>query len=524
MQALSAIRRVRAQSAQKMRSRATSIPAPVGGWNARDALGAMDKMDAVTLTNFFPGTTSCVMRYGASIWASGLGGQGESLMAYVGGTTNKLKVVVAGTGNLYDVSSSGAVGAAELTGLTNARWQYGNFTTPGGSYLCMVNGADRYRVYDGTAWHKDTDGAPYDITGVTSTTLVGLNVFKNRLWFVANNSLKAWYLPVNSIGGAANSLDMSSLCQLGGNLIAMGTWTLDAGYGVDDYAVFITSKGEILVWRMTDPTDPNSIFLIGVWRLGAPVGRRCMFKYAGDLLIITQDGLLPLSSALQSSRFNPKVALTDKIQYAMSNAVTAYGNNFGWELQYYAKQNQLYMNVPVSTGNQQQYVMNVINKSWCNFTGWTANTFEIYNDFMYFASNGYVYKAWDGQSDAGQDINAFALQAFNYYGDSTKIKRVTMIRPTLYTNGNPSIGANVNFDFNTDDTTTSISATPANYSQWDSGVWNSATWGGGLQLQKLWQGATGQGYSIAPVISVMANGQEVQWVATDIVMEGGGII
>jgi len=45
------------------------FPRPVGGWNARDALGAMDKQDAVTLTNFSPGTTACIMRYGHANWA-----------------------------------------------------------------------------------------------------------------------------------------------------------------------------------------------------------------------------------------------------------------------------------------------------------------------------------------------------------------------------------------------------------------------------------------------------------------------
>lgn len=520
---IASLRMQRARQAKRPNAKAVSLAAPVGGWNARDALGAMPATDAVQLTNFWPGTTACILRYGSSQWATGLGSQVETLTTYAGSTTQKLKAWTSG-GNVYDVSATGAVGAAELTGLSNGRWQYSNFTTTGGSYLCAVNGADRYRVYDGSAWHKDTDGAPYDITGVTSTNLIGMNNFKKRLWFVEVGTLKAWYLPVNSIGGAAASLDMSSLCEQGGYLMAMGTWTLDAGYGVDDYAVWITNRGEVLVWRMTDPTDANSIFLIGVWRLGSPVGRRCMFKYAGDLLIITQDGLVPLSGALQSSRFNPRVALTDKIQYAMSSAITTYGNNFGWELQYFAKQNQLYMNVPVSANIQQQYVMNVINKSWCNFTGWPANTFELYNDDMYFGSNGIIYKAWDTNADSGQTINAVGLQAFSYFGAQSQIKRVTMIRPTLYSNGSPSVGGNVNFDFDLSNTAAPLSLTPQTYGTWDSGVWDSAIWGGEVSLQKAWQSATGQGYAVAPRITAAANGVTVQWVATDLVMETGAIL
>jgi hypothetical protein len=45
--------------------------------------------------------------------------------------------------------------------------------------------------------------------------------------------------------------------------MAMGTWTLDAGYGVDDYAVFITNNGEAIVYKGSDPSDPNDWSLIG---------------------------------------------------------------------------------------------------------------------------------------------------------------------------------------------------------------------------------------------------------------------
>lgn len=519
---LALIRERAAQKAQKRNSKAVSLAAPVGGWNARDALGAMNELDAVTLTNWWPGTSNVVMRLGYSNFATGLSGQVESLMAYASGTADKLKAA-SGT-VVYDVTAGGAVGAAEITGLTNARWQYVNFTTAGGSYLCMVNGADRYRVYTGAAWFKDTDGAPYDITGVTSTGLVHINAFKNRLWFVQNSTLKAWYLPVNSIGGAAASLDMSSLCQDGGYLMAMGTWTIDAGYGVDDYAVWVTSEGEVLVWRMTDPTDPNSIFLIGVWRLGAPVGRRCLYKYGGDLLYISQDGVVPLSAALQSSRLNPKVSLTDKIQFAMSTAVSAYGSNFGWQLCYYAKQNQLYLNVPISAANQQQYVMNTITKNWCNFTGWGANCFEIYNDDLYFGGSTYVCKAWNTYADAGSNITATGLQAFSSYGAASSLKRVTMTRPIIYTNGSPSVSSGVNYDFDLSDNSATASVTPATYATWDSGVWDAAVWGGSVSVSKPWQGAVGVGTWIAPTLNCVGNGMEVQWVSTDMVMESGAIL
>ena len=71
-------------------SNVVTIPAPIGGWNARDSLGAMDIQDAVTLTNWWPGTNAVVLRYGYTQYATGITGQVESVMAYSSGTANKL--------------------------------------------------------------------------------------------------------------------------------------------------------------------------------------------------------------------------------------------------------------------------------------------------------------------------------------------------------------------------------------------------------------------------------------------------
>lgn len=505
------------------KSYAASLPAPLGGWNARDALGKMDAEDAVILQNFWPATSMVELRNGYTRHSTGISGQVQTLMAYDSATSNKMFSIAGGT--IYESTSVGAAVASTVTGLTNSRWQYANLTTAAGSYLFGVNGADKQRIYDGTAWHADGDGAPYDITGVNSNTLIQPNVFKSRLWYVQKDTLKAWYLPINSIGGAATALDLSSVFQFGGYLMEMGTWTIDAGYGVDDYAVWVTNKGEIAVYRLTDPTTPTGIAIVGIWRLGAPIGRRCMMKYGGDLLIVTQDGVLPLASSLQSSRLDPRVSLTNKIQFAISAAVTSYGNNFGWELVYFAKENQLYVNVPVQEGaSQQQYVMNTITGSWCNFTGWAANTWCIFNDNIYFGANGFVAHAWNGFSDNVAAINGIGLQAFNYFKAPGQEKQFTMMRPTLYVSGTPEIYGNINTDFDATDPTAPLSASPSAYGVWDVGLWDTAIWGTDLVLDKEWQGASGLGYCGAPILKVAANGIAVQWVATDVLWTPGGVL
>lgn len=509
--------------AKRASARTASLPAPTGGWNARDSLGEMAPNDAVYLKNWFPATSDVLLRKGYTQHATGLPGQVETLLSYSGAASNKLFGI--STGSIYDVTYAGAVGAAAVTGLSNSRFQYINVATTAGNYLMAVNGLDKARFYTGAAWAKDGDGAPYDITGVNSADCTQINLFKNRVWLVEKNSLNAWYLPTSQIGGAATKFPLAGIASSGGYLVAMATWTIDAGQGVDDLAVFITSQGQIIVYKGTDPSSATTFALVGVWNLGAPVGKRCFMKYAGDLLVICQDGVLPLSGALQSSRVNPKVALTDKIQWAVSEAVTAYGANFGWDLLYYPKENMLFLNVPVSEGSsQQQYVMNTITKSWCNFTGWAANCWALLNDSPYFGGNTYVGHAWYGNEDNGANVNGDGKQAFNYFGIRGQQKRFSMMRPIISTNGSPAIQANINVDFDDTTPTAPISFTPISYGTWGTAVWGSAVWGQDDSIQKQWQGITGIGYCAAPRLVAQVKGMSVKWISTDMVFELGGVL
>ena len=503
----------------------TSLPSPTGGWNARDSYGDMDPRDAVILTNWFPATSDCLLRYGYTRHLTGVTGQCESLMVYSSGSSTSLFVANA-AGGIFPATTAGTVTAtASVTGMTNGRFQYINITTSAASYLAAVNGADKARYYTGSTWAADGDGAPYNVTVFDTANSANINMHKSRIWHIEINSLSAWYLPTGALGGAATEFDLSAVAQLGGSLMAMGTWTIDAGYGVDDLAVFLTSEGEVLVYRGTDPASAATWALVGIWRIGAPVGRRCMLKYRGDLLLITQDGVVPLSGALQSSRTNPKVSLTDKIQSAMTEAVSAYGANFGWELIDFPKLNQLYLNVPITAGSgQQQYVMNTVTGSWCNFTGWDANCWALFNDNLYFGTNGFVARAWNGNRDNTAAIEANGLQAFNYLKQPGKTKRGTMIRPVFLSNGTPNTYANLAADFNLTDTTTPITSTVQNFSAWDSALWDSGVWGGGLTPIQTWQSANVIGKALAPRIKVSSNGFITRWMSSDIVTETGGIL
>ena len=583
--------------AKKFTAKTASLPAPIGGWNARDSLAQMAPTDAVTLVNWFPTPTDVTLRKGYTQYTTGITGEVESLMNYAGTSTQTLFAIANGV--IYRCNAGAATSV--FTGLSNSRFQHINVTTAGGKYLVACNGVDPTIVYDGTSWfslattstaatistitrvgtlatlttataHGLVTGnrvtisgaspsafngsfvitvtgantftytmasAPaanatvvgtytvLGITGVNSNTFVNVNLFKNRLFFTQVNSLKCWYLDVNAIAGAANPLDFGGIARNGGFLQAMGTWTLDAGQGADDYAVFVTNMGEILVYNGTDPTSATTWALKGVWQLGQTFSRRCFFKWSGDLLLLTQDGLVPLASALQSSRLDPRVNLTDKIFYAVSQAATNYYAEFGWQINYFASENMLILNIPVPTGIEQ-YVMHTITKSWARFTGLQGYCWEVSgNSEMHFGGKGFVGSFYVATSDDDANITATAQQAYSYFDNPGQLKRFTMVRPILQsTGGVPSVLCGISVDFDTQSQLGAVSFNPTTQSEgiWDTAKWDGNVWAGGLITTKIWQGVTGIGYTGSVNLNAASRNIELHWASTDYVMESGGVV
>lgn len=510
-------------------ARTLSVPAPIGGLNARDALAAMPPNDAVTMDNFFPGTTTVDLRRGFVNWATGLPANVESLLPYqpAGGGT---LFAASGTA-FYDVTSQAAVGAAVVSGLTNARWQHINIGTPGGQFLMAVNGADKLRGYSGSAWWTDGDGT-HDITGIDTAKCIHINLYKSRVFLVEKDSFRVWYLPLNSIAGAAASIDMSPLFKLGGYLMAMMTWTVDNAGGVNEYAVFISSEGEVVVYLGSDPSAAGNWTIQGVFRVGRPVGRRCFVKVGADIILLCADGFFPLSKALLTDRSQTQDAISNKITNLVNNDVQSYAGNFGWEACLYPIGNKLLVNVPQVQGSRQyQYVMNTITGAWSRFTGWNANCFAVMGDALYFGGNlgvgansAFVAKADTGYSDAGAYIFGEVKTAFRYFGAPGRQKRMTMVRPIFLTAGNMQAALAMDMDFSDTYPTATPTFSGVSGTPWNSAPWNSFPWGDVSSIKKDWQGISGVGDAGALHMRIVNNKSAVQWQSVEYVYETGGIL
>lgn len=502
---------------QKVNTR-FSLPAPDGGWNARDSISDMPSNDAVILDNWLPQSGNVELRKGYTIHASGMSGQLETIMEWAGPSSTKQFSAV--TSSVFDTTSTGAVGAADITGLTNAQWQWVNFSTAGGDFLVACNGDDAVRNYDGSAWSTPTlTGAPGSAAG---SDFINVTAFKERLFFVPKNSMSYWVLNTKSISGTATEVPLGSFTVKGGHLVAQSGWTLDGGSGVDDYLVTITSQGETLVFQGTDPTDASNWSMVGKFNLGRPAGRRCFEKVGGDLLVLTEDGYVSLGRALISARSNPSEATSDKIRGAVSEMMDLYRETFGWQAVLFPKAGIIIINVPITAGSlYHQHVFNIRTRAWCRFTGIPAGCWGLLGDDIYFGGQGVVYKFWNGDSDNGSNIDTDAQQAFSYFRTPGRIKKFNQIRPVMEANGTirPSLGMSVDFVPELPKGESEISGD--NESLWDESVWDEASWAGDSVINATWDDVFGVGISGGLRMQLSVKGVEVKWHSTDYVYEIG---
>lgn len=514
-------RRIQSGNVRKQNiARGFSLPPPIGGLNARDALSNMDPKDALILNNWFPQPTYVELRGGFTTYATlPVTTSVESLLQWAGPANAKL-FAASGSG-IYDISAAGSVASADVTGLTNARWQYVNFSTAGGNFIWLCNGADIPLTYDGSAWAVMSTVSTGSAVPSPSS-FIYVTSFKSRLWMVEKNTRNAWYLGTNSISGLATKFPLASIFQLGGELIAIGTLSQDAGNGPDDYLCFITSNGEVAVYQGTDPATDFAI--VGRFQIGRPVPLRPIIQVGGDMFVLTDDGLISMIKALNVDKAAiSRVALTDKINTLINQAVQSYRGNFGWQVFAYPKGNWAIVNVPTNENSGQfQYIMNTITGAWSSFTGMEANCWGLLVDTLYFGGNtGVVYQADTGFTDDGAGILCQLKTAFNYYGSRGTNKYVTMVRPVYQANGNPSILLGIDMDFANNDPGSNLDV-PTGGSGWDDGMWDDATWSGFDAYTVQWQTIGGIGYCGALRLNVFTKGQAMRLNSFDLQCEVGG--
>lgn len=487
--------RARAQTAQ-----AASLPPPTGGWDTESPLPTMPQDRAVILDNWIARGGMIELRRGFTEQCTGTADPVETLIEYRGNAAGD-KLFAASGVYLYDVTTAGSLPAASYSSAASAKWNYTNFANDAGRFAILCNGGQKPVAYNGSTFVAES----YTYGGSVSfdqTKLKYVFAHKSRLHFIEKDSLHVWFPAVNAISGAVGLLDLGPVFTLGGVLVGGARLTLDGGVGPDDFAVYVTSEGQVSVWQGTDPSDANNWSQVGTYNIPKPLGERCLLEFGADVLVLTEAGVFSLTGVLKTADSEkPLQALSRRISTAFAQASSSYKANFGWSIEAYPGRGSLVIvNVPTAElATSEQYVRCGETGGWSRFTALDAFCWGQANGEIYFGSTAGVYR-WDyGASDNGEPIVADVLPAFSAFGNRTRTKSFTMVRSLLRAPSivRPALQVVTDFDKATIPTASQTVVSPGDISTDDS-----------LTIRADWTGAAGSGYYGSPRIRISLTGAD----------------
>lgn len=508
-------------------TRAVAVPAPVGGWNARDSLDDMEASDAVTMINMIPRSGAVESRKGCisycdlgrSILPSGI----KTLIPY-----QNSSLLAAYDTFIYDVTDPGTPVALTHASFSENAWQYSSFQDK----IILTNGADVAVSYNGTAL---TDLV---LTGHPGTWW-GCNTFKGRMFYWDKDARSFWYTEAGGYQGIVTEFDMSTQLRTGGTLTMMLTYTLDAGDGVDDLAVFLFSTGETLVFQGDDPGNALRWASNGRFQIGEPLSIRGHQKVGGTEIILTKDGWVDLAAALKNGRYSEESVYSNKIIRAAKDTARDYGALFGWECLLYPAGNLFIVNVPRSEFKEanesgslwaieaEQHVRNTSTGSWCRFTGWEATTFCVWKDKLYFASGGTIFLADAGSIDNGGPIQTECIPAFNYLGQKGRRKQITACSHVTNFQNPEFLVKDGMADFDTSFYNSVPLTSYAGAAKWNVSKWNVAKWVlGSNRLQNTtegWADVAATGYAVTVSLRANVYGTPFIWYGTNYIYRNIGV-
>jgi hypothetical protein len=395
----------------------------------------------------------------------------------------------------------------------------------------MVNGVDDVITYDGTTWSPISGILEED--GVTPLTgLTNVWNYKERVWFTQAGSTDVWYLPVDAISGTAEKITCGSLLSRGGSMIAGISWSVSDDSGKEDFLALMSSEGEILIFAGDDPSDAAAWGFFGSYFVGRPLGSNCFFKVGGDVLVLSQEGILPLSQLIMLDRavFSTS-SMTKNIVPTFVEYVELHKDNHGWQMVTLPTSNMAILNVPTIEGDEaQQIVWNTATGGLSQFTGLNACCWALFEDEIYFGGpDGIVHKAETGAQDGEEPITAYLLPAYDDLGAPAVLKHVKLIKAIYETNVfvPPEISIAVDYDDPAD--WNSVPNTVLGAFTWDVSAWDVGTWLG-TNTFRAWQSGMNIGAAISPAVRItvegggVANDLDYRLFAFHLLFEKGGIV
>jgi len=565
-----------ARYAVKRRSQSKFLPAPVLGLNTMDPPELMKPGYATEIINWWPNENGLTTRGGSSPWNVGFNGfPVKTVMQWNSSTL--FGVADSDIFSLYDTPQNDQEAQLSYTGLTESRLSWVNFSNDGGTFLCVCNGADAPLYYDGEEWTEAAftlDSETFDATGFFAVTS-----HLSRLWWLKKDSQSVYYSATNAIQGAVTEFPVGAYLQRGGSLACFGALTQDGLTGSNDLFVIVSSEGEVLLYKGTNPDEASSWQLVGHGQIPRPVGApRCVAKLGPDLVVMTESGLVSINTAMSKEYPGLDATISDKIRSHWDNHLATYGNGEGYDLCVYHGRDLIMVNLPGPLGCTQ-LIVNPSTKAWGQIQGWEninclceyqgrlvggGNTAVFALDYLYMdAVNGTLWidgtgiwardaddpdgSDWarDGEDEDGstwniynavpEPVHARCKHGYVALGGMVK-KRFTLAKPYLVSASQPAAWFDLSEDFYEGDMLSEMFAEVdiAEGGEWYKSDWNrdaydtsGANWfvgEGAKQVRSRWMQAKGYGYFCAPIIAVDASTQHVTYTGCDVQYETSNTI
>lgn len=517
------------KAAQARNHQVAALLAPTKGLNYRDPLIMLDPQDAVVLDNFIAKPTGVELRGGYQKHTTGLGGAVNTLMTYMAQDPEQNKLFAAVVDSIFDITEPAESPTAMVTTTsTDGFWSSLMFSAPTMNFLCATSPSGGYWTYDATGGWVDRTSA---LTGLNAPAGC-IAAWKNRLWICGEGTAKVFYLPVNSIQGTATEFDLSPLLKHGGTIVGAVNWTMNAGLTIDDYLVFFGSQGDVIIYQGTDPDNASTFALKGIWYMGRPpVGNRFFVQYGGELLVLTELGLIPMSKMVNGVVADTYGVMSARISPELNPLLSRLVDNEGWEVDLLQNSDLLMIKPPPQFNIYRQYVMFLQTGAWSTFTGMSINTMVTYQGQNYFGDvDGNVHLAFSPRRDGiefdgtgGSPITGQSQGGFNAFGSPANLKIFSMARPILLALSTPSVQAQMNVEYSF----SPIYATPTFAERgegvFDDGLWDEAVWAGQTNTYSAWVGLQGMGYYGSLRVAVKGTPGTV-YVSSNVMYQPGGVI
>jgi hypothetical protein len=371
------------------------------------------------------------------------------------------------------------------------------------------------------------------ITGVTTSGLSQVWSYASRLFFVEKNTMLAWYLPVDSLGGAALSVSLAGVFKQGGALMFGAAWSLDAGDGLDDKCVFISTEGEVAVYEGTNPSDANNWRKVGVYQITRPLGIKGSMQAGGDLLVATETGVVPLSEAIKKDVAALSIsAVSRNIEPAWKDEASA-RSALPWEILKWSTASMMIVSLPrPDDGTAKRcFVANMETGAWSRFTGWDTRCMALFGDEGYFGTNdGVVYAMERGGSDDAEPYVCSYVGQFDHLRSPSVTKTVFQAR-AIFTAEDPfNVKVSASKDYAVSLPVAPNSVADYTSAEWDVGAWDVDYWDSPESPSTAytrWVSIGKTGFSIAPQIQITCGVTPtpvIELVSFDITYSTGAVV